>query len=478
MRKSVSALSILVASSIFGQARNNNWIFGLENWWDVGSPVLTNLSVSPPNQSLYTSCISDPEGGLAFYFTGDQFFGADHSLLNNGEGNDLWSPDWLTQSTSLILPTPGDPEGYYVFMVDRYDFQNAGYLQVRIPQDGSPGEVVSHTVFPYLTPAAPLLAATLNAEQDGYWVVHHEVGTNAFLAYRFTATGLDTVPVISHTGPVINTGVAEDREGVMKFSLDGSLLALSCFDTNYDTTSTNGLFRFNNATGAVTSLVDLPSLISPYGIEFSPSGGRMYWYAVEMLSGQYYWHLWSFSLSSLDPLDITGSAYEVTVISPYAEPSSQGSQMQLAPNGFIYFFGGDGRVFAITQPDEPGDACGLEELVLDPEPADFLWWFPSFCKRYVDSSPSGLQVADATSSSALRLFPNPITSHSTLASNGQAIISVRWSDTSGRLVRYDSPASPTESMTLERGQLGTGPYVLEVLFQNGSKRAVRATIVD
>src|SRR5690606_29513739 len=102
------------------------------------------------------------------------------------------------------------------------------------------------------------------------WVVTHHWGSDAFYSYLVTADGVNTEPVISNTGIVIEGANNSGRySGNMAFSPDGSRLAIVNVNIG------SQLFDFDTATGILSNAVTFFNG-EAYGVAFSPSGNGLY----------------------------------------------------------------------------------------------------------------------------------------------------------------------------------------------------------
>ncbi|MBK9540262.1 MAG: T9SS type A sorting domain-containing protein [Flavobacteriales bacterium] len=384
---------------------------------------------------------------------------------------------------SLIIPQPEHPELYYVFMVDRHDFARAGYVVVDMSQNGGLGEVISDTITYYMDSASCKIAATLTTEGNAYWIMHHEMGSNEFAAFRLSATGLDTVPVLSHTGTPFLSGFGitwYDQYGPMTYSMDGSLLALAAFDDNYDTTSTNELFHFNNSNGVVQYITSFPRLMSPSGVEFSPDNSQLYWYAVNDTLGQYYYELWQYSLSSLLPTDIHASAFLVYSDTPN-NMSYQGEQLLLAPNGNIYILHGAEYLAVVDDPDQQGALCAYQDSGLALPSTWIVHWLPIFCKRYHDSEPfwTGIPPPSGTINQILGpAYPVPADEQVTLPLNGlinDALLRVY--NAGGTLVQEQRIPPAAVQAIIDTKVFANGVYSYQLMDDSGVSAAHALIVV-
>lgn len=454
-----------------GQNRNAVWIIQPDVRLDFTSNSVTP-SEFPASSGSPHAVISDVQGNMAFYFDGYNVRSPDHSVMQGGSGESLWAPTWLIQQSSLILPRPGNPEHYFLFTTDRCDFLNAGFAEVDMSGNAGLGVVISDTLVQYMDSCSNKIAATLHADGETYWLVNHEMGTDEFHSFHLTMAGLDPTPVISHAGDPFEIGQDDqnnwpDWGGELVFSPDGSLLALSSFYINYDTSSTNGLFAFDNSTGHVTHITSFPDLNSASGVEFSPSGRKLYW-CHGIYTDVFVNPLVQYDVSTMNADMIQAS---MTIIpSNMGASSTQGSIMRLAPDGQIYLLNQQPGIFGsvlsvIHEPDQPGALCGLEQNAVPLPTSDALnlTSLPLFCKRYADSAPDWqTAIPKGAGSSALSLYPNPCDVSAVLqyTKSAHGALTISIVDQLGRSLRSDTWGPSATKHIWQRQGLASGSYVL------------------
>ncbi|WP_282053398.1 PKD domain-containing protein [Maribacter luteus] len=235
------------------------------------------------------------------------------------------------------------------------------YHIVDITFDGGLGAVVTKNQV-LRTPVSEKLTATLDDTGANTWILAHELGNNSFLAYLLTPTGLNTTPVVSNSGPIIQAGAAiTNFRGNMKISPNGEYL---CYASGGD--SSLNLFRFDKATGIVSNPLDItnfptqPFKQTPnkfYGVEFSPNNyylyaGTSYVSSSGLVSES---QMWQFSLADYDAGLIT---FRATFLSPGF--SNEIGGIQLAPDGKIYVAHKDRPFLSVI--DDP-DAAGSDDML-------------------------------------------------------------------------------------------------------------------
>ncbi|MBP6573255.1 MAG: PKD domain-containing protein [Flavobacteriales bacterium] len=366
-------LIIIVCQSIAlgasAQHPAQQWCFGI--WAGV------DFGCDPPfayrTGMYYTveSCasISSLGGDLQFYTQGDSVYTAEHEMMPNGFaiGN---APNEFGSSTqgSLIVPQPGSNGIHLIFTVDCAEAQLANglrYSVVDMTMNGGLGEVTSKSNLLHF-PVTEKLAAVHHANEEDVWVLVHEYGTDAFLAYLVTSSGIQP-PVVSNSGFVqyLPTDTACMARGYMKFSPDGERLVVLSSSDCHSFVAHPQLFHFDDATGQVSLdyTIDDPDSLMYYGASFSPNSGLLY-----MTTGwHYYPTLHQFDASAANSVDFLASKYVMADSASYDPLADQAlAALQLAPNGKLYVAKYGYGMNAINQPDLQGAACDYEEDAVRP----------------------------------------------------------------------------------------------------------------
>jgi large repetitive protein len=330
--------------------RSNIWLFG-NNAGINFNPDFNIATGADPIVGKVTSAegvsvIADRNGQVIVSTNGEQVYnrnGDPAPLVPGGIGGSQFS----TQS-SLIIPFPGDPTLYYIFLT-----------QDVYPQTFSPGYELRYAIFdlkrgtygelvPMNPPANSEYSAVLFTKSteritgNEGWLIAHEYGNNNFRAYPLTPEGIGA-PVISSVGSVHSEAVEENAEGYMKLSSQGTLaVALSTPGVS----NFVEIFDFIDSTGVVTNFrqVDLQqSSGQVYGIEFSSSGTKMF-------------------ASTTDPGSIHEFAYD-SVTSTYIKkpalpvmstPSNVGA-IEMGPDGVIYVATEGASALGVITPNEDPD---------------------------------------------------------------------------------------------------------------------------
>jgi|GEM_PF-574501 len=344
----IKIVIFLVSFYSFSQKEGANWYFGNHAGVDFNSGIPVALTDGQLNQNEGCATISDSEGNLLFYTNGIEIFNANHQSMLNGTG--LLGHDSSTQS-AIIVPAPGSNTIYYVFVVD-YEGNSNGltYSKIDMELDGGLGGVVgSEKNIQLATPVAEKIAATYHANGEDIWIISHIFGTNEFIAFLVTASGVSQTAVVSSVGAVNEDSIyGSGTIGYLKASPDGSRLA-SAISFNFSLE----LFDFDTATGIVSNPIMLNDFLFAYGVEFSPNSSILYCSA-GAISG---YRIYQYDLSQPTLSAIQSSE---TIVAP----QYQYGALQLGIDGKIYvskYFGTPGYLSIIHSPNEVGAACNFEE---------------------------------------------------------------------------------------------------------------------
>lgn len=393
MKLFYTLLLCIVASTCYSQKETCNWYFGSQSAVSFcsGSPV--NMGGSSMIQFEGCASVSNANGDLLFYTNGVTVYNKLNQVMMNGTG--LMGHQSSTHS-ALIVPNPGNGNRYYIFTTDAGAYENPPndgfrYSEVDIIMDNGNGAVVSSSKNILLMDSCTeKIAATIHGNGTDYWVVTHRWKSNAFYAYHVSASGI-SAPVISSTGS-LHTGNDDNTIGQMKFNPQGNKLALAVYlDGFYE------LFDFDKNTGAVSNPIQLtiPTNISCYGVEFSPSGNFLY------VTTSYFGEVYQFDVSSNNAQVIQSSMMQVGITSVI------NGSLQLAMDGKIYLAHdntitqGHAYLSVIENPDVAGLACNFSYNDFYLGNSKSLLGLPSFPSNYF--LPLGVHEHEVNNSS-LQIF--------------------------------------------------------------------------
>ncbi len=322
------------------QKSNNIWYFGDKAGIDFNVDPPASLGDGQMTQLEGCASAADPRTGvLLFYTNGDTVWNRMHRSMQNGT---MLHGHFSSTQAALIGPMPGDTNRYYVFTagVGAY-YPRTGGIEYSIVDmrgdNGLGGITVKNTVM--LDTATEKLTAVYDASHTGYWVLAHGWHDDQFYAWHVTVAGI-APPVTSHAG-IANIGTADRMIGYLKGTIDGRRLAAA----NYGNPSIE-LFDFDNATGVVSNpiAIPVPATCHPYGLCFSPDGGRLYASLLYELNVGAHTDLMQYDVTVSDGGTVAATAYRIDANDPPVVQTAYWVSLMLGPDGVIY----------CTMPEKPG----------------------------------------------------------------------------------------------------------------------------
>jgi hypothetical protein len=338
--------------TVNAQGPANNWLFGQKGWVRF-KPGPAGVSSSAMATVEGSSSISDNSGNLLFYTDGRTAWNKNHVPMLNGKG--LLGDSSSTQSALIV---PCTCTRYFIFATDSTEngyVKGLTYSVVDMSLGSGLGDVISGRKNISLLPMASEKLTAVSDGQNGFWVLAHAIGNNRFFAYHIIA-GRDCeasfegkTVVVSDVGSSYSGGTGKYGSGQMKFSPDGTKVAVAGLD--YGTTSFVELFAFNTVTGKVSDFG--PQTVRDvtgdmfYGIEFSPSGKGLYVTSIYNSNKLFQYDI---SLNTLTTKNLVKTFVSTSM------PAYEVGALQLAPDSKIYIarpFGAGGRPYlsGIMDPD-------------------------------------------------------------------------------------------------------------------------------
>ncbi len=503
-RVTISVIGLLLTLSLNAQARNYNVLFGQSSWLNLYNEVATAIPCTW-SISKRSASISEPDGALSLVVDETGIHNANFDLVQGGSAQDLGWPAEL--ASLLILPKPDAPQHYVVFINTTEAGKQSGYVEVDMSANGGAGAVVGPGTTWYLTGCTAKLAATLHANGTDYWLLQHPDGSDAFHAYPFTSAGLAPTPVVSNTGPVLGpTATAAkfstDYHGDMRFSVMGDQLIMAYNHT--PDTAAAALFWFDPASGVVTlrtsplraasRIIDSFTGDTLYiqqrsdfvcGVDLLPSSSHAYMCFLDTSrsdSGFNSSGISQYDLSLADQ-EIAGSVLSMTGsfsgLSPWG-PDTTGNNLMVASDGHLYLrdlYNGNFLRDYLNVPVSLGNPSPQLGYILMPSNLG-TWGLPLFCKRYHDSEPAWLGVAERQAAASFRAVPNPIAERGALVwGDSPPPDHLIWRDAMGRMVRSEPAMNNGPTTVLARKELPAGLYVLEV-FRKGKPLGSTRVLIE
>jgi large repetitive protein len=462
------------------QKQGNNWYFGLQAGLDFSSstPVIltdgqtgTDFPISTNNQEG-TSCISDSSGNLLFYTGGKTIWNRNHLPMPNGSG--IMGGVSSTQS-SLIVPLPGSDSVFYVFTSD--EFQN--YSGSNIPkgyrysvidmclEKGDGDVIVGQKNILLCDSSTEKLAACVDTNGGGYWVVGHKMFSDEFYSWHLTSGGI-TNTVVSKIGTIHgwkqlnstwNEGAAQ---GQMAINANGTKLALAI--SNFDPAYLD-LFDFNNNTGTISNFchIVIDSALGKriHGVEFSPDGSKLYATLREGSKSEIYQYNVVAGGCNCDSIKASSFKLFQSTNSPMY------FGIQLAPNNKIYIVVSCDLLGCINYPDMSFLAADFDSSAISPGNT-WCYMLPSFVAgyKYHNGIPhcSGDGIEEQMQKPEIIIFPNPSSGEFQIE-NSKQIDDIRIYNALGAQV-YEKTVN-SEQLTVNLN-IPDGIYFVQVICKEGT----------
>jgi hypothetical protein len=378
IKKLLVFILIFAAISGYAQKQANYWYFGDYAGLNFGMGIPVPLTDGALSTGEGCSSISTSGGNLQFYTDGRFVYDRNNDQMPNGSG--LLGHSSSTQS-GIIVPKPGSTTMYYIFTVDAYDNGLAAglcYSRVDMTLNGGLGDVVTSEKNISLLPYS-CEKVTAVGHDDGYsiWVITHQWGSDAFYAYLVTSAGVNTEPVISHTGEPL-VGDQQASKGYLKVSPDGTKIAMA-----NNTAYTVGIFNFSNLSGTVTHIITDHGFVNPggndpggpYGVEFSPNSHVLYigeWKANRRIS--------QYDVSTNDGQAILDSK---TIVAQVGQSENPIGALQLGPDNRMYIARRDNPSLSrINSPNTLGIDCSFENNAVNLAGKISMYGLPPFIQSF------------------------------------------------------------------------------------------------
>ncbi|GAB4377655.1 MAG: hypothetical protein Kow0075_06500 [Salibacteraceae bacterium] len=347
------------------------------DWWYFGHNAglhFTSGGVVPVgNGALSTAegcaTISTSSGDLLFYTDGIFVYDRTHNQMPNGFGL-LGDPS--STHSSVVVPNPQNSNIFYVFTVDAGGTSGVGmhYSVVDLSLNGGFGDVVSTQKNIFLVDSVGE-KITAVAKSNGYWVITTRLYSDEAYAYEVTSAGVNTTPVISHTGFPIDAGFGFG----IKASSSSNLIAAAHMSND-----SIHMYELDVTTGILTGVYKIGTTVPigvVYGLEFSPNGKVLYMQPHN--TGVVY----QYDLTAGNSAAISASQYPLGT-----GTSGGGGMLQLGPDQKIYCARNfTTRLSVINNPNSLGAAAGWQDTaVVLTSGATCRWGLPTFIQSFFNTS--------------------------------------------------------------------------------------------
>ncbi|MCF0051363.1 gliding motility-associated C-terminal domain-containing protein [Dyadobacter sp. LJ53] len=335
------------------------WYFGGNAGLDFSNNPPTPITDGKLNTPEGTSSIANSKGQLLFYSDGITVWNKNGDVMpcfQPGNCAPLKGSPNSTQSV-LIVPQPTCKGCEYLFNVfTTSDINGEKLLTVSVVdmrRNNGLGAIIE-TNTTLQQPTTERIVSARNDRDSTYWVISHDYGTNKFRIFHATTGGL-----VESSAPEL--GMKHDSlgkaEGYMKFSSPDSATGQRRLAVIIPGPPKNyvELFSFNDSTGTLTydKTVDLGAAPpTAYGIEFSPSGEKMY----ISFSGE------NGTSSYLKQYDLTlpDSLLTETAITIDSSANRKFGALQFGPDGRIYMAIEGSDYLAVIGEPEGNSLTGVE----------------------------------------------------------------------------------------------------------------------
>jgi len=338
MKIFITTISLVLLSNLLtAQKQANVWHFGdgISIDFNSGDPVLQTGSQIYTTEGCSSYC--DSLGNLLMYTNGGgrepgfgfpdpgSIWNRNHDVMYDMQG--IEGGGYSAIQSSVIVEAPSQPNMYYVFTMEEGEFdvgataetinaqpmgRGCRYFTVDMTLNGGLGGVVLADQ-PVFTPSIETICAIRHSNQNDYWIlINHDF--DGIGVYSLTSSGVQ----LSNMTPTSELGT-NGNIGLIKASPDGQKVM-------YNST----LLDFNPSNGQFSNPITLnpdPQFNDQY--EFSHNSRYVY----EVSSVDFILSVVRFDL---DATNIPASQEAVGSI-PLESFNVGGQQMQLAPDGRIYF---------------------------------------------------------------------------------------------------------------------------------------------
>jgi hypothetical protein len=376
------AFWVVVVTGVNAQI-SNNWCFGSAGYgWDFRTEPPSFFKTAM-HAAGGTQAVSDSLGNLLFYTDGDTVWTKNHQKMKGSFGSvDVKFISYTpTISPSVVLPVPGKPGRYYVFLGGYPDpsfipnvvpIVPLGYREVDVNKNGGLGEVLDSSRRLLNTYNTYELATVRHSNKKDFWLLARALDT--ILVYSITNSGINLAFKTFFDDPAKNVGRYYNSSGVsggFKVAHNGQSLALflSFEDTALKAKGYHRSFLykfpFNPATGVVQSPTLIDSLCYEWGIQgtqtfhdavFAPGDSILYALTAPLSGRSEAGAYNSIVQYQLDSNGVFKQTYW------WQSNKSTYTCLQLAPNGKVYIGGhlsNEYTMGSIEKPDRAGEGCKI-----------------------------------------------------------------------------------------------------------------------
>ncbi|MBK8143849.1 MAG: T9SS type A sorting domain-containing protein [Bacteroidetes bacterium] len=449
---------------LFAQHQADTWYFGTDGaGLRFSECQVTTLTNGHFEGYEGVATISDKiTGELLFYTNSEWVMNKMHDTIPNS--NLIVNGNTITQV--LILQKPGSNTIYYIITseVQGFSGQHYRYHAVDISMNGGLGGMLFKDSVLYNMPSTEKITAIKHNNGNDLWIVGHEYNTNNFLSFHYTASGINTTPVVSAIGKVHGDPSTASAVGELKASPNGQKIAcVTLYHPNIE------LFDFNKSTGVLSNLLTIPAMAgydglnypisNLYGLSFSKNSKMLY--ATQWLSSDSLSKIIQFNVSSNDSIQISNSKFTI-----FSTSEKNLYSLKLAPDEKIYVAQNPTKHFLgrINFPDSVGLSCGYVDSAISLGSSHSGWGLNNLMEydEYCTEIPDG--ISPEISSTIIEVHPNPCSDRLvvTFGNLSTAVYEIRVRSVTGQL--FLLPFSRIHSQALvDVHNLPSGVYLLQIV---------------
>ncbi|MEL6635328.1 MAG: gliding motility-associated C-terminal domain-containing protein [Bacteroidota bacterium] len=329
------ALCILLCcfAQVSGQSNEGNiWYFGEGHGLNFNPGA--DLVIADANaMATFEGCaiICDDLGEVLFYTNGggrpNDTPDEPGTIWNRNDGvlydmNGLEGGGWSSQQSSIIIPVPEQTDRYFLFTMDEGERVVTGtpkrglsVFEIDMTANGGLGAVVDYreAIVPEVSEG---LAVCRHSNGVDYWLALLEPNQIRYNIYQISTLGFFLASSVAAPFP---PGFSQANPAPLRFSPDGQHFY-----------APGALYSFNPGNGQLSDFKLIPNPFS-YGVTFSPNSQYLYLYREEYEARR---TILRYATKVPAPIETE------EVISSYLTPRL-GGQMQVAPDGNIYFVEAD-----------------------------------------------------------------------------------------------------------------------------------------
>lgn len=457
---------VLLSVTAFGQKQGNQWVFGNNNKLDFNTfpPTVGTSAMNLIDGQLEGSAsICDSLGQLLFYSDGRRLWDwNDEVIIDTLRGHQSSS------HAAYIVPKPGRQNEYYLFTLDavQNDLQN-GLRYSRVIACREAGVTVQEVNVLLSENMSEKMTAIRHQDQENYWLVTHEIGTDRFIVFSISENGIELSASYNLGSVHGNTSIDFSAAvGCMKASPSGELIACNITNSTFMT----DVVSFDTQNGSIAELVSFVSdtfegfSVGAYGLSFSSNSDFLY------LASAYDQRVFQFNTSFLPNTQSFLNSREL--IYSFADGNNTASfqALQLAVDGKIYLSNFTDYLAVIESPNNQGVDCNLQDSIIQ-LPNNGIFGLPAFIDSY-DYTATGICSPDDIDEEGkyhlqIDVFPNP--------SSGQVRIELADIIGNGTLLTYNAQGSLVDEKNFTNSRAidielpdDEGVYLLQLIDSNGN----------